>query len=132
MKKILLAIILFFPVFLPDAWAKVYIDLAAPAFRKLPIGVPEFKDLGAPAQGPAEKAEREAIKKNLLDAAITDLRFSGFFSVIDRAAYLEDPNTSGITAAETNFRNWRAIGADGVLKGGFIAEGDRLTVELRV
>lgn len=127
-----LAVFLLLPAaFVVPAWGKVYIDLAGPAFKKLPMGVQEFRDLGPAPRSPEERALRESIKKELLDAAITDLRFSGFFTLIDRKAYLEAPGSAGLRAEETNFRDWRSIGAQALLKGGFLVEGDRLTVEVR-
>lgn len=113
------------------AWGKVYIDLAGPAFKKLPMGVLEFKDLGPAPRSAEERALRESIKKELLDAALTDLRFSGFFTIIDQKAYIEEAGSAGLTAGETNFRNWRTIGAQALLKGGFLVEGEKLTVEVR-
>ncbi len=128
--KITALTITFLLMLFSPSWGKVYIDLAAPATRKIPIGVQEFKDLGAQPSA-KEKSEREKLKKELLDAVVTDLRFSGFFSVIDQKANLEDPASSGITAAETDFKSWRTIGADAIVKGGFLVEGDKLTVEIR-
>lgn len=110
---------------------KVYIDLAGPAFKKLPMGVQEFKDLGPAPRSAEERALRESIRDELLDAALADLRFSGFFTAIDRKAYIEEAGSAGLKAEETNFRNWRTIGAQALLKGGFLVEGDRLTVEVR-
>ena len=129
LKKAALTIAFLF-ILISPAWAKVYIDLAAPSVKKVPIGVQEFKDLGSPPSA-SEKAEREKLKKELMDAVVTDLKFSGFFSVIDQKANIEDPASSGITAAETDFKSWRAIGANAIVKGGFLVEGDRLTVEVR-
>jgi TolB protein len=128
-KKLITALILLFAAFATDAPAKVYIDLAAPSQRALPVAVEEFRDLGTASA--RDKASRDAIKKELYDAVITDLKFSGFFTVIDKKANLEDPAKSGLTVSTTNFKNWRAIGADALVKGGFIVEGDRLTVEIR-
>ena len=128
-KKLITALILLFAAFATDAPAKVYIDLAAPSRRALPVAVEEFRDLGTASA--RDKASRDAIKKELYDAVITDLKFSGFFTVIDKKANLEDPAKSGLTVSTTNFKNWRAIGADALVKGGFIVEGDRLTVEIR-
>ena len=130
LKKATLTIAVFLFVLISPAWGKVYIDLAAPASKKVPIGVQEFKDL-SDAPSAKDKAERDKLKKELFDAVVTDLKFSGFFSVIDSKANLEDPASSGITAAETDFKSWRAIGADALVKGGFLVEGDRLTVEVR-
>lgn len=113
------------------AWAKVYIDLAAPAQRKLPVAVQEFVDAN-PGSAPQDKALRDAVKAELYDAMVTDLKFSGFFTVIDKKAYIEAPSAAALTESGTNFRNWRAIGADALVKGSFSLDGDRLTIEIRL
>jgi TolB protein len=129
-KKLIPLLMMVLTAFSAPAWGKVYIDLAAPSRSALPVGVQEFRDLG-PAPSAQDKAAREAIKKELYDAIVTDLRFSGFFKVIDKKANIEDPLKSGLTESETDFRSWRAIGADALVKGGFLLEGDKLTVEIR-
>lgn len=129
-RKLVFFILLFFVALSEPAIAKVYIDLAAPQQKRLPVAVQEFRDL-APGTEPQDKKFRDELKKELYDAVVTDLRFSGFFSVIDKKANIEDPASEGLTEADTNFRNWRAIGADALVKGAFTLEGDRLTVEVR-
>lgn len=112
------------------AWGKVYIDLSAPAYRAVPVAVEEVRDLGG-APTAQDRPGREAIRKEVYDAIVTDLKFSGFFRVIDKKANIEDPATSGLTVEGTDFRSWRAIGADALVKAGFVLEGDKLTVEIR-
>jgi len=128
-KFIPFLLIILFTALSAPAWGKVYIDLAAPSQSALPVAVQEFRDL---SQAPArDKNLSDSIKKELYDAIVTDLRFSGFFKVIDAKANLEDPLRSGLTESETDFKSWRAIGADALVKGGFLLEGDKLTVEIR-
>jgi len=113
------------------ARAKVYIDLEAPAVKKLPIAIQEFSE--APSSGPpADEKTAKAIKTELLDALTGDLRFSSLFTFIKKEAFLEDPAKSGVTLKETNFKDWRAVGADALIKGRFSIEKDRLTVEVRL
>jgi len=129
-KNLIPLLLILFTAFSAPAWGKVYIDLAAPSQSAMPVAVQELRDLG-PAPSPQDKAVREAVKNELYDAVVTDLKFSGFFRVIDRKANIEDPLKSGLAGADTDFRSWRAIGADALVKGGFLIEGDKLTVEIR-
>lgn len=127
-KKLIPLLLILFTALSAPAWGKVYIDLAAPSQSALPVAVQEFRDLGPSGQ---DKALSDSIKKELYDAIVTDLKFSGFFKVIDPKANIEDPLRSGLTESETDFKSWRAIGADALVKGGFLLEGDKLTVEIR-
>ena len=130
-KNLIPLLLILFTAFSAPAWGKVYIDLAAPSQSAMPVAVQELRDLGPAASSPQNKAVREAVKNELYDAVVTDLKFSGFFRVIDRKANIEDPLKSGLAGADTDFRSWRAIGADALVKGGFLIEGDKLTVEIR-
>lgn len=111
-----------------DALSKVYIDLEAPAVKKLPLAVQEFKHIGAGAQDETVRY----VKKEILDALKSDLKFSNLFTIIDKEAYIEDASKSGLTADATNFGGWRSIGADMLIKGGFAIDKERLTVEVRL
>jgi len=114
------------------ASAKVYIDLAAPANKRLPIAVQEFRYLGyAPQPGSSHAKEIEAVKAELRETLLSDLNFSELFNIIPKEAYVEDPELSGLTYNETNFSSWRVIGADTLVKGGFRVEGDTLILEAR-
>jgi TolB protein len=107
------------------AYGKVYIDIDSPAFQKLPIAIADFKPL------------RSDIGKNDLpvwfaDALSRDLLLTGYFAIIDRKAFLEDPSRSGITEEGTRFGDWSTIGAEYLVKGGFQVNDRELTVEFRL
>jgi len=87
------------------AEAKVYIDISSPAFKKLPIAIYEFDSLSG---------------KEISGILREDLEFTGFFSYIDRAAYIEGLHQP------FNPRNWTPIGAEIVVKG-YVKEGSELT-----
>ena len=82
--------------FLLTCEAKIYIDISSPGFRKVPIAIQEFI-------GPHGK-EISGIIKN-------DLEFTGIFTAIDKAAYLEKPSEP------FHPKNWTPIGVETVLKG---------------
>ncbi|MBW2108186.1 MAG: hypothetical protein JRI36_05905, partial [Deltaproteobacteria bacterium] len=68
----------------PLCSAMVYIDITAPHLRKIPTAVPFFKNLG-PHDGD------NAFVGTLSDLLAQTLAFTGFFEILDREAFLEDP-----------------------------------------
>jgi len=106
-------------------WGKVYIDIDSPAFQKFPIAIQNFKGL---AGGQTRPGLSPWFANELGDA----LRITGFFRVIERSAFIEDPSRTGITAQDINFGDWLSIGGDFLVKGGFHYNGTELTVEFRL
>ncbi|MBI3399348.1 MAG: Tol-Pal system beta propeller repeat protein TolB [Deltaproteobacteria bacterium] len=119
---IFLFIVVFLAVFSLPCQAKVYIDINAPAGKRLPIAIPDIKNLG----GLNIQSE---IGSNLRDIIVHDLEFTGLFNIIDKKAYLEDQNKQEFNI---DFKDWQVIGADALIKGVLIAEEEGLTVELKL
>lgn len=112
---------------MPDpATAKYdYIDITNPFMKKLPIAVPLFKDMtGTQAE--------QTFSKTASDLLSQTLYFTGYFEIIDRAAFLEYPREKGITERNLNFRNWTGIGAELLITGGTWITGNSLKIELRL
>ncbi|MDP2690467.1 MAG: Tol-Pal system beta propeller repeat protein TolB, partial [Deltaproteobacteria bacterium] len=137
-RKFILRVLAFLPVLALSialspvaAEAKVYIDLAAPANKRLPIAVQEFRHMDNAPAGSEEAKQVKEIAEELRNALISDLNFSDLFSIIPKEAYVEDADQSGLTYNETNFSSWRVIGADTLVKGGFRLDGDTLILEVR-
>jgi Tol biopolymer transport system component len=65
-------------------------------------------------------------------ALTRDLELSGYFRLVDPATFIERPDTAGVTAAETDFVGWAAIGAQAVVKGALTVAGDTVTLEVRL
>src|SRR5207249_2014304 len=61
-----------------------------------------------------------------------DLDLSGYFKLIDPKTFVENPETSGITAGEIDFVGWAAIGAQALVKGGISAAGNGISLEVRL
>ena len=99
--------------------------IVGPGAERHPIAISPLKNLG-PGDDPARLSE------GMADVIVRDLDLTGWFRVLDRSAYIEHPQTSGITPDTFDFRNWSVIGAYGLVKGGFLLQGDELTVELRL
>jgi TolB protein len=109
----------------PPAYGKVYIDIDSPSFQKFPIAIADFKPLRS-------GAETGALPVWFADTLSRDLQLTGYFSVIDRKAFLEDQSQAGITGEGTRFADWVAIGAEYLIKGGFQTDGRQFITEFRL
>ncbi len=106
-------------------WAKVYLDIDSPSFHKLSIAVPAFKDLRPPA-------ETGNLTIWFADELSRCLDITGYFQILDKKSFLEDPSKAGITAEEIKFDDWTTIGAEYLIKGGFYVSGREMTTEFRL
>jgi TolB protein len=119
-------LVIFFTLFLClPVWGKVYIDIDSPAFQKFPTAVPDLKNIGT-------REDREGLSLWFSEHLSSALDITGYFRMIEKGAFLEDPNSGGITAEETNFSDWSVVGADFLVKGGFNYDGKNLSVEFRL
>ncbi|MDJ0722324.1 MAG: Tol-Pal system beta propeller repeat protein TolB [Desulfobacterales bacterium] len=96
-----------------------------PFLKKIPLAIPEFKPLDSEAD-----TARTALDARELTAAT--LAFTSYFKLIDPAAFLDDPKTSGLTARSINFRNWTIIGAELLITGGVAQTGAAVELEMRL
>ena len=60
------------------------------------------------------------------------LEFTGYFTISDPDAFLEDPQTMNITGAGIRYRNWTVIGAEMLVTGGVEIRGGEAQFELRL
>ncbi|MEJ2661065.1 MAG: Tol-Pal system beta propeller repeat protein TolB [Desulfobacteraceae bacterium] len=102
-----------------------YLDLTNPFLRKIPMAVPGFRAMAA-----SPEAMAQAIP--MADKLQEMLAFSGYFKMLDRASFLYNSQSSGITQKELNFTNWTAVGAELLITGGLQIHGDQMVVELRL
>src|SRR6266481_640638 len=93
--------------------------------QRFPIAVSPLKNTGT-------TADSGKLSEGIADAIVHDLDLSGWFKVLDRSAYIEHPQRSGITLGTFDFQDWSTIGAEGLVKGGFSVQGEEITVELRL
>jgi TolB protein len=105
--------------------AQISLEVIGQGMPKYPIAISPLKNSGA-------AADPNRISTGIADSIVYDLDLSGWFRVLDRAAYLEDPQKSGDTLGSFDFKDWSTIGAVGLVKGRFTVQGDDLTVELRL
>ncbi len=134
MKKILLFAILVLSLSLHgrSAGAKVYIDLAAPSIKRLPLAIQEFRYLGKDPFSAEERASIKTTARTILNTLKKDMYFSGVFKVLDNDAFLEEPEKAGFDMDEIGFKDWRMIGADALVEGRFRFIENRLVVEVRL
>ena len=105
--------------------ARVYININAPYLRKIPTAIPLFKDMTA-------MQDHTQLQKEFSDQLAEALNFTGFFKILDRESFLEDPQKAGLMQHAISFKNWTDIGAELLIKGGFQFKGELLEIELRL
>ncbi|MEL7271815.1 MAG: Tol-Pal system beta propeller repeat protein TolB [Pseudomonadota bacterium] len=99
------------------AQARVVVDVTKGTVDPLPIAIPQFQGDGAIAQ-------------TITSVVEANLRRSGLFAPIDRAAFLEQITD---TNAQPNFANWTAIKAQALVTGRVVSEGGgRFRTEFRL
>lgn len=124
--KLVLVICLCLLSFATPASEKVYIDIDNPTIQKFPIAVADFYNMGgAPARG-EDYSTRFSGELNRV------LQITGYFTVLDKKAFLEDPRTAGITADKIRFMDWTSIGAESLIKGGYSLSGAGLKAQFRL
>lgn len=117
----IMAITLFLPVL--SRAQQDYIDIRNPSLRKIPLAIPAFninpdamQDLGVQAAG----------------LLAQDLDFTGYFKLLDRGAFLINPQNPPTDVATINFSNWTGIGAELLITGSGVMQGDLVDLELRL
>ncbi len=121
MMRILAALLVLLAIAMPrPAAALVSIDVTEGQARALPIAIPYFS-------APPNEA---ALGQQIASVVEADLTSSGLFRAVDRTAFISQ--TMG-TADVPRFGDWRAIGAEALVTGQVVPEGDgRLRVEFRL
>ena len=102
-----------------------YIDISNPFLRKIPLAIPLFKN----ETGTAEEARLSELSSDLLSAS---LEFTGYFKILDRQAFLFDPQSDGILTPQINFANWTTIGAELLITGLYEESNGKIGMELRL
>jgi TolB protein len=102
-----------------------YIDISNPFLRKIPLAIPSFKN----ETGTAEEARLSESSSDLLSAS---LEFTGYFKILDRQAFLFDPQSDGILTPQINFANWTVIGAELLITGLYEENNGKIAMELRL
>lgn len=101
-----------------------YIDITNPFLRKIPIAVPLFKNM-SPDKTAAQAARQAS------DLLSDTLEFTGYFKMLDREAFLVDPQSDTIYPV-VNFHNWTGIGAELLVTGQILVIDNLVEMELRL
>ncbi|MBN2466679.1 MAG: Tol-Pal system beta propeller repeat protein TolB [Deltaproteobacteria bacterium] len=115
---------IFLLVLAGTASAKLYLDVDQPK-ALFPIAIVDFKNLD-------QTPDSLDISRTLARIVSEDLAFTGLFKILEPESFLEDPRRSGITERDTDFQSWSAIGAQGLVKGGFTRNKDEIIIEARL
>jgi TolB protein len=102
-----------------------YIDITKPFLRKIPIAIPVFKAIN-------RTGEESEIGKKGADILSEALEFTGFFTMLDRKAFLVNPQEAEIIGAGINFKNWTVLGAELLITSGVVVQEGILHIELRL
>ena len=111
-------------VFLGQAQAQVKGLIVGPGAERYRLAVSPLRNLGTGADVPS------AFRPDCRCHRGTTSDRSGWFKIIDRSAYIENPQRTGIRLGDFDFRDWATIGAEGLVKGGFRHQGDRVPVRV--
>ncbi|MBU3947322.1 MAG: Tol-Pal system beta propeller repeat protein TolB [Proteobacteria bacterium] len=104
-----------------------YIDINSPSIRKMPIAVPLFKSGSV-----ATNSDNIQLSKKGSDMLSGMLDFTGYFKILDRDSFLENPLKPETTLQTVDFRNWTTVGAELLVTGTIQAKGNDLEIEMRL
>ncbi len=102
-----------------------YIDINNPFLRKIPIAIPVFSSL------PDSKTNKSILKK-ASDILSDALEFTCYFKMLDRDAFLIDPDNPPLITPKINFNNWVSIGSELLITGGLSNKKNTIVMELRL
>lgn len=109
----------------------IYIDVGQATVKKSLLAFPSFTYFGSqPSAGESISAVDDLYK-----VVLNDLTVSNYFAFVKPDAYLEDPAKTGLRPAPGdpggfNFKNWKTIGAEFLIRGGVRVTGDKLALEI--
>ena len=108
------------------SWAEYdVIDITKPFLRKIPLAIPLFKN----ATGSDEEKSQSVKAADFLSDT---LDYTGYFKILDRGAFLFDPERNDVTLANLNFQNWTVVGAELLITGYYELKNGTVSVELRL
>ena len=102
-----------------------YIDISNPFLRKIPLAIPYFKN-------ETGTHEEKHLSESSADLLASSLEFTGYFKLLDRGAFLFDPQKDGVLTPQINFANWTVIGSELLITGLFKEVGGNISMELRL
>jgi TolB protein len=109
------------------AYAKVYIDIDSPGFRRLPLAVLTLK--AAPEDSPCSDRQVEQVVEKVL---INDLDVSGYFRTLSPDVFLVERNTVKFYPAKIDYRAWSLIGAEALILLRTTCKGGQIETEAQL
>ncbi len=134
MLKVLLSTLLFLAILTSYAQSTpIYIKVGDAKLKRSLVALPPFQFLGSPTANPSYRS----VGQELNTVFYNDLDVSSYFQFINPNAYLEDPAKIGLRPAPGepggfNFENWKKIGAEFLIRGGYRFEKGDLYLEAYV
>jgi TolB protein len=101
---------------IPSAYALVELSLDKPNSEPLPIAITDF-------------VSSSELGKNISAIVAADLKRSGLFAPIDKAAFIEKISNPD---AAPRFDDWKVINAQALVTGKIVNEGGKLRAEFRL
>ncbi len=101
------------------------IEISAPGEQTIPLALTHLLPMGVGAPQPTVAAEFQQVLQG-------DLELSGLFDFVDPAAFMSDAEKLGLRRNEIDFYQWRTLGAEALIKGGYRVTAGKLTIELRL
>ncbi len=117
MKKLIILVLALIAFTATTAHARIYIPIDQPADQKFPIAIPDIST---------------GMGKKIADIIRNDMTLSGYFRLIPISAIKAVAKKEGITAESMNFSFWKAVEAQGVVKGEVKRKSGKLMVTLRL
>ncbi|MBU1169780.1 MAG: Tol-Pal system beta propeller repeat protein TolB [Proteobacteria bacterium] len=99
-----------------------YITISNPFTRKAPLAVPLLMTM-------SKSKVEERLSAEACKTLSSLLEFTGYFKLIDHAAFLENPGVKGIDVFKINFRNWTMIGSELLVTGSILEKNGDVTIE---
>jgi TolB protein len=122
-KTILFGLILSSLFVLPATAARI--EISAPGEQTIPLAITRLLPMGIGNTQPAVATEVQEVLEG-------DLDLSGLFDFVDPAAFLSDAGKLGLRRNEVDFYQWRMLGAEALIKGGYSVSAGKVTIELRL
>lgn len=126
-----ISLVLFFSLNLLAQTDEPYIKVGEAKARKSLLAFPPLLYFGTPTAS----SQYLSIGSDLFNIILNDLTVSAYFQMIDQKAYLEDPSKTSLRPAPGdpkgfNFKSWKAINADFLIRGGFSVIGSEVELEI--
>ncbi len=99
-----------------------YITITDPSMKKAPIAIPRLKVLSGSKTETDLSADASKTLSDMLD-------YTGYFKIIDHAAFLEEPSAKGVDLPSINFRSWTTIGSELLVTGSVLENKGDITVD---